>query len=121
LAEREAGRIKSVIHFRRIMEAYQISEGKVREAVVQRLTQYILEKELETRKAFDEFVVDNRRILGAIGACEEFVRQLDRLKIDFTLDRNEIKTALEMVRGYVQKLLDKLEGSDQPPEDNEEE
>lgn len=114
-----AKKIKSVIHFRRIMEAYEVSDDETRKTVIKRLREYILDEQLETRKAFDEFVVDSRRLQGAVDACEEFLRQLQRLKLDYSLEREEIKRALEKVRDYTQKLLNKLEGTDQPTEDIE--
>jgi ParB/RepB/Spo0J family partition protein len=115
-----AKRIKSVIHFRRIMEAYNISDDDIREAVLQRLRDFILDIDLETRKAFDEFVVDNRRVQSAINTCEDFIRNLERLKIDYTLERGEIKSALERVKEYAQQLINKLEGGDPPAETDEE-
>ena len=114
-----AKKIKSVIHFRRIMEAYEITNDVARDNVLRRLQEYILAVDLETRKAFDEFVVDNRRIQGAVGACDEFVKQLKRLKIDYALEREELRSSLFKVRDYVQKLIVKLEGTDAPEEEDE--
>ena len=112
----QAKRIKSVIHFRRIMEASEIletPEDKTKFAA--RLNEYITNTELETRRAFDEFVVDNRRITNAINACEEFISRLERAKLPFALDRDELRSALKKVQAYVTSLLNKLAGSD-PPE-----
>jgi len=68
----QAKKIKSVIHFRRIVEAYEVADSAdVRKAVAARLAQYVTDPQLETRKAFDEFVVDSRRIQTAVQACEE--------------------------------------------------
>lgn len=117
IAKYRAGRIKSVIHFRRIMEAYEVAEDR-RRAVVDRLRDYITTTNLETRAAFDEFVVDNRRVRGAIGACQTFIRDLERLKLDYTLDRDELRTALTDVVVFVEDMLDKLGGSD-PPDDTD--
>lgn len=110
--------IKSVINFRRIMEAYENVENEAeRQAVVERLRSYVLDERLETREAFDEFVVDQRRIQSALKACESFVRQLQRAKLDYTaedIERKELITALEAVRSFAGQLLEKLAGSDQP-------
>ena len=109
----KAGKIKSVIHFRRIMEAYEVAESN-RPAVLARLEEYVRDVNLETRAAFDEFVVDNRRVQGAADACDRFVKDLYRFKLDYaTLDRKELRIALKHVQHYVQKLIAKLEGSDQ--------
>lgn len=123
-----AKRIKSVIHFRRILEAYELyTEDKTSlERFRQRLSEYITDVQLETRRAFDEFVVDNRRIQNAIKSCDDFIAQLKRSKLDFTtIDRDELTLALNGVKDYIENLLHKLEGSDQPgtedslPEDTE--
>lgn len=119
-----AKKIKSVIHFRRIMEAYKVAEdeSRQREAVVQRLREYLMNVQLETRAAFDEFVVDNRRIQNALKACESFLNQLQRSKLDYVaeeIDRKELEKALQEVRAYADQLLQKLAGGDAPPTDSD--
>ena len=111
-----ANRIKSVIHFRRILEAFDVSEGspELREAVVNRLQEFILNVSLETRSAFDEFIVDPRRVHNAIDACRDFVRSLKREKVEHILDRDELVQELRSIVDYVQMLLNRLEGSDEP-------
>jgi ParB/RepB/Spo0J family partition protein len=110
-----ARRIKSVIHFRRIMEADEILESdRDREKFANRLEEYITDVELETRRAFDEFVVDSRRVANAVNACDEFMSKIDRAKLSFALDRDELRKALKKVRAYVDKLLARLEGGDAP-------
>jgi len=114
----QAKRIKSVIHFRRIVEAYEVADsGDVRKAVADRLAQYITDAQLETRKAFDEFVVDSRRIQTTVQACEDFVARLERSKLEHTLEREELMKALRRVKRYVESLLDKLAGQDAPGSD----
>jgi ParB/RepB/Spo0J family partition protein len=114
--------IKSVIHFRRIMEAFEISVENEAEkrAVTERLREYITNVEMETRRAFDEFVMDSRRIQGAIKICEEFMTKLERSKLAHALEKEELMEALKRVKEYVEDLLQKLEGSDQPTEDEQE-
>ena len=111
-----AKRIKSVIHFRRIIEAYDVTseDKKEQKRVVDRLAEYITNVDLETRQAFDEFVVDNRRIQGSINACKDFVSLLKRSKLEHALEKDELIVALKRVKEYVEKLLQKLEGSDEP-------
>jgi len=116
--------IKSVIHFRRILEAYDIHPTKEtrRDEVINRLETYITTVPLETRKAFDEFVVDNRRIQGSIKACEDFISQLERAQLEHVVDnKEELTIALRGVKKYVEELLQKLEGSDAPIEDHSQE
>ena len=111
-----AKRIKSVIHFRRIIEAYDVTaeDKKEQKRVVDRLGEYVTNIDLETRKAFDEFVVDNRRVQGSINACNDFVSLLKRSKLEHALEKDELIVALKRVKEYVDKLLQKLEGSDEP-------
>jgi len=112
-----AGAIKSVIHFRRVMEAYEFAEGGRKKVVVDRIRHYILNADLETRKAFDEFVMDNRRVQNAIGACQSFIDDLRRYKLRYVADKEELSVALGKVRTYVDYLIERLKGSDPPPLD----
>lgn len=123
VAKYRAKRIKSVIHFRRVLEAYELHSGKKEEQkpVVSRLKEYITDVQLETRKAFDEFVVDNRRIQNAIKSCDDFISQLERSQLDHVTDKDELTAALSKVKNFVTTLLSKLEGSDAPSRENTEE
>lgn len=53
-------KIKSVIHFRRIMESYELSEDAppTKAKVLRRVEEFFLNPKLETRDGFDEFVVE---------------------------------------------------------------
>ena len=116
--------IKSVIHFRKILEAYDVHSTLEtrRDEVINRLETYVTTVPLETRKAFDEFIVDNRRIQGSIKACEDFISQLERAKLEHVVDnQEELTIALRGVKKYVEELLQKLEGSDAPIEDHSQE
>ena len=105
--------IKSVIHFRRIMEAYESADGQ-RQTVLEKLRSYIKTTELETRATFDEFVMPARKIQGVINACADFVDHLKRLKLEHTLDKEEVTQALRNTKEYIQLLLNQLKGSDPP-------
>jgi hypothetical protein len=115
------GKIKSVIHFRRIMEAFEVAEDEVdRLAVSDKLREYILTPNLETREAFDPFIKDSRRVQRAIGACETFVREIQRAKVDYALeDKQDLMSKLEDVIAFAQRLLEKLKGEDAPPGDDQ--
>ncbi len=118
-----AKKIKSVIHFRRIMEAYEVAESR-RPTVLKRIKEYIENVDLETRAAFDQFVVDTRRVKGALKACETFISQIKRSKLDYTAGRSErakLRKALKEVKDLAETLLSKLEGGDAPIADNDEE
>ena len=111
-----AKNIKSVIHFRRIMDAYEFSleNGDQKKAVLNDLENYILDVSLETRKVFDPYVTDTKRAITAVAACDVFIGQLTRLNLDYTLERGEIRAALEKVMSFAKEIMIKLEGGDPP-------
>ena len=114
-------RIKSVIHFRRILEAYDVqddSEAGV-SAVADRLREYILSPDMETRETFDGFIADTRRIQRATLAADRFISELRKAKIDHAIDdKDDLILKLTGVLTLVQDLLSKLEGEDPPVEDD---
>jgi hypothetical protein len=112
-------KIKSVIHFRRIMESYDLSEddAPLQAKVVRRIEQFFLNPKLETRAGFDEFVVEKKRVKNAIAACEEFIAQLKKFKLKYTTDaeeRRNLGDALRQVQEYCFRLEQALVGSDDP-------
>jgi ParB family transcriptional regulator, chromosome partitioning protein len=112
-------KIKSVIHFRRIMEGYELSEDEpaTQAKVVRRLEEFFLNPKTETRDAFDEFVVEKKRVLNALEACEGFIAQLQKFKLTYTTDddeRKSLREALRDVRKYCKSLEEALKGSDDP-------
>jgi ParB-like chromosome segregation protein Spo0J len=112
-------KIKSVIHFRRIMESYDLSEDEpaMRAKVVRRLEEFFLNPKLETRDGFDEFVVERKRVQNALTACQGFLAQLRRFKLKYTTDdeeRKNLRRALREVRDYCKSLEQALVGSDDP-------
>jgi ParB family transcriptional regulator, chromosome partitioning protein len=117
-----SGKIKSVIHFRRVLEAFDVAETKEeRTEVAQRLREYILDPQLETRQAFDHFIHDTRRFQKASDAADRFMRDVTRAKVDHTLEgKEELVEKLREVVAFVNNLLIRLEGSDPPPDDTEE-
>jgi hypothetical protein len=119
VAKYRDNKIKSVIHFRRIMESYDLAEDNpVQKAkVIRRVEQFFLNPALETRAAFDEFVVEKKRVQSAIGACEGFIAQLKKFKLTYTSDEEERKSlgeALRQVRDYCNSVEQALIGSDDP-------
>lgn len=117
-------RIKSVIHFRRILEAYDAQEERQDnegiEAIGDRLREYILDRDIETRAAFDGFIMDRRSRQRATQAADKFMSELRKANIDHvTDDRDALIEKLVEVRGFVDVLLAKLEGDDPPVEEEE--
>jgi ParB family transcriptional regulator, chromosome partitioning protein len=112
-------KIKSVIHFRRIMESYDISQDDpaTHSKVLRRVEEFFLKSNLETREAFDEFVVDKKRVRSALSACEGFISELQRFRLRFTSndeERNNLREALRKVLAYCESLEHALEGRDDP-------
>jgi ParB family chromosome partitioning protein len=112
-----AKKIRSVIHFRRIVEAFEVVDAQ-RDALAIRLRQYVTDVELETRAAFDQFLVgESGRVQNATRACQTFIDQLRKAKVDnVTDDRASLRRELSSVATFVQVLLDKLSGEDAPVE-----
>jgi len=113
-------KIKSVIHFRRIMEAIDFAErDDDKQAVGNTLRKFILTPDLEVRKAFDPFIQDPRTIQRALEACERFINDLEKSKIGYSIEGKEvIIEKLAQVVAYVTKLVDRLQGGDPPEETN---
>jgi ParB-like chromosome segregation protein Spo0J len=113
----QAKKIKSVIHFRRIMEALDLSEGdsQLRRSVLNQLTRYIQEIDLETRAAFDQFIADPRRVQGAIRASQTYLAAIQRARLEHVTDKEQLVDVLTRVSDYVQHLLGLLDASE-PPE-----
>ena len=112
-------RIRSVIHFRRIMEANEVQEDpESREEFVDQLRNYIMDPALETRATFDGFIVDSRRVTKAVDASAAFIKAMEAAKLSYASEgRDELINNLRRVLVYVQGLLSKLEGEDPPPDD----
>lgn len=113
--------IRSVIHFRRILEAYEVQKEADNIGVVaDKLREYILDPELETRDAFDRFILDNRQSKKAMDAVDRFISEIAKAKIQYEIDKKDVLIKkLSEVLTIVQKLLDQLEGEDPPEEGND--
>ena len=88
---------------------------KVAKKFTDQLRAFVLDVELETRDAFDEFIVDSRRVNRAVDASERFIKSMEAAKLRYASDgRHDLITTLKEVLAYVQELLQKLEGDDPP-------
>lgn len=116
VAKYRAGRIKSVLHFRRVLEAFDVVENEAeKRELANRLREYILDVRLETRKAFDEFIADPRRMNRASEAADRFMREVRRAQVDHAVDgKEELLAKLHELLEFVQRLISELEGSDPP-------
>ncbi|HEY6445732.1 MAG TPA: ParB N-terminal domain-containing protein [Acidobacteriaceae bacterium] len=114
-----ARKIKSVIHFRRVIESYDLNEGDpaTLARVMRRIEEFFLNPTVETRSAFDEFILDKKRIQSALALCNEFIEKLQALKVRHMADddeRSDLRSALKQVRDYCNRLEEDLRGSDDP-------
>jgi hypothetical protein len=118
----QAKKIKSVIHFRRIVEAFEntAADPAMRHGVVGQLRRFVTDVNSETRELFDNFVQEQRKLLRALDACREFRNRLEQIKLDHVVDKDELTNELMSLRDYISALLEKLRGSDPPEELNEE-
>ena len=93
--------------------------GNVAE-IADRLREYILDNNLETRAAFDIFIADSRRVQRAVDAVDKFMSEIARAKVEYETDRkDELIAKLTGLMMMVQELLARLEGEDPPEEDDE--
>jgi ParB family transcriptional regulator, chromosome partitioning protein len=116
------GKIKSVIHFRKVVEAYNRTEEYARDVVVKRIRAYILDPDLETRDAFDEFVLNAQRIQDAIEISNRYLSDIRKLKLQFASDyKEDLLASLVEIRDYLEYVLDRLKGVEAPPETSQKE
>lgn len=114
-----AKKIKSVIHFRRIMDAYSLTEENPdsRRQLLKRVEDYFTQVSLETRAVFDEFTVEAKRMSTALSECQDFVTGINKLRLKFIADdadRAKLRDALSEVMALCQSLDEMLRGSDDP-------
>ncbi len=114
-----AKKIRSVIHFRRVMESYDLNENDpaTLPSVMRRIEEFFLNPKLETRDAFDQFIADKKRIQGALSLCNEFIEKLQAFKLRHMADDGEranLRSALKQVQEYCLSLEEALKGSDDP-------
>jgi hypothetical protein len=112
-------KIKSVIHFRRIMESLALSadDRTAHAKVLRTLEEFFLNPKTEIRSSFDEFVVDKKLVQSALSACEDFMASLQKYKLRYTADdgeRRDLRKALREVRAYCKSLEQALAGGDDP-------
>jgi len=112
-------RIKSVIHFRRIMESLALNEDDpaTHAKVVRSVEEFFLNPKTEIRTTFDGYIGDKKRVQSALSACEDFLANLQKFKLTYTSDDEErasLRRALRDVRAYCKSLEQALRGSDDP-------
>lgn len=111
-------KIKSVIHFRRIMQAYEVTEDSpLHDEVLSQIEAFFLRPDLETRAVFDRYIAGIRSVDRATTYCTEFVERMTKLKLRYLgeeSERRELSEKLAEVKDYCTKLTLMLQGSDDP-------
>lgn len=109
------GKIKSVIHFRRILEAHDfLSDDKDRfEEFIEAAATIATSHNYGIRKLFDPLVAEDKSVADAQELCKDFLSRIKKLKISHaTVKRAELRKSLMSIREYVSMLLIDLEGED---------
>lgn len=106
--------VKSVIDFRRILEAHDyLSEDEDRQDEFLGALRRIATSEKDSiRKLFDPLVAEDRTAANAEELCKDFLKRMRRLKVSHTTKRAQLRRLLSSVRDYVLELLADLEGED---------
>jgi ParB family chromosome partitioning protein len=118
-----ANNIRSVVHFRRITEAFEARadspEGTAE--VADAFRNYVLDVNMETRAVFDRFIVEQRKVQRAAEACDQFVVDIGKSRAEYVLEADERQRLIEQLRKVVEvamSLIDKLSASDPPTQSN---
>lgn len=111
-----AKKIKSVIHFRRIVEAFECTaDTPQRKNAVEALHGYLMDRNIETRAAFDGFIHDSRKVRTAVQACDELVAALTKAQVEHVTENREgLIEKLKETQAFISGLLANLAGSDDP-------
>ena len=114
-----AKKIKSVIHFRKVMESYDLNENDpaTLALVLRRIEEFFLNPAIETRNAFESFIADKKRLQGALALCNDFIEKLQGFKLRHIADDDEranLRSALKQVQKYCRSLEEDLRGTDDP-------
>jgi hypothetical protein len=99
-----------VIHFRRILEAYDFLKGTEREDEFYSAAQTFVEQNnVSIRRLFDPLAADDKSVATAEALCRDFLNSIRRLKIEHTSKRFELKKVLFSVKQHIEKILEHLE------------
>lgn len=107
------GKIPSVIHFRRILEAHDYLETDPDryELFQAAMSTLATTRDHTIRKLFDPLVAEDKSVATAEELCRDFLKEMRRLKIAHTATRRaELRRLLSSIRQYLDELLTALEG-----------
>jgi len=110
------GKIPSVIHFRRILEAYDYIEEEGRtdkekeEKFLAAARELACSDDRTIRQLFDKLISEDRSLDNAEGLCKDFVKTMHKLRVEHVVKRGKLKRSLQAVKTFVDDLLARLEG-----------
>lgn len=109
-------KIKSVIHFRRVLEAIDIADSiEQKEEISSVIREWILDPEIDTKEAFEKFSQDTKRLQKTTQICEKFVQDIRKIRVELMVEnKDELIIQLQSVVEFSQNLLDKLIGLEPP-------
>jgi len=108
-------RIQSVIHFRRILEAHDYTQesGRIDEIKQERFLgaarQLATSTTASIRRLFDPLTAEDKAVGSAKILCEQFLKEMRRLRVEHAVNTKQLRRALLSVREYVSDILTKLE------------
>jgi hypothetical protein len=107
--------IKSVINFRRVLEAHDllVDDPDRFEEFLDAAHTLASSEDSSIRRLFDPLVAEDRSIADAQELCKDFLTRIKKLKVSHTTTkRAELRKWLSSIRSYVSQLLVDLEGDD---------
>lgn len=107
------GKIKSVVHFRKILEARDFigSNKQKEENFREAARELIASREHSIPEVFDPLIKDDKSVENAQELCKDFLKKIQKFKIAHTSDpkqRKELKSALQSIEKYVKEILQQL-------------
>ena len=106
--------IRSVVHFRRILEAKDLLEETDRWEDFKNAAQlFVKDVSSKLESLFNPLTVEERSVQDAADLCKDFLTNLKRLKLNHTtIKRRELTSALKSVQKEVEALLESLFGEE---------
>ena len=107
-----SGKIKSVTHFRRVLEADEISEEpEEKERLADSIREFILDPDLELREAFDGLIREKKKARRVVRIFDTFISDIGKANLDLTVDDTEIiidrlKRVIQLVSAILEELQD---------------
>jgi hypothetical protein len=110
-----AGKIKSVIEFRKILSAHEfLKDDEDRfEEFLGAMRTIASETTFGIKKLFDPLMAEDKAVADAEAVCTDFLTRLKKMKVSHATNTKKLQQRLASVRDYVEELLQRLEGAEQ--------